>query len=119
MPLTLSKADGVGALQFSVATYKEGSRPNIDVAALVSMLNEFAETKSLGRLSDQLQTQEDFALVAASFKMDENAHGRIWYISDSCNLAKITYVCEQELPYSELQEVEQIVRSLLFSLSDA
>ena len=119
LPLTLSKTDGVGALQFSVATYKQGSSPAIDVAALGSMVLEFAKTSSLGPLRDQVQMQGDLALVAASFSADGHTHGRVWYVSDGWSLAKITYVCEQAPPQLELREAEQIVRSLQFSPSDA
>ena len=119
LPFTLSKTDGVGALQFSIATYKEGSPPAIDVAALESMVVEFAKTNSLGPLRDQVQTQETLSLAAASFTADEHTYGRVWYVSDGWNLAKITYVCEQLPPQPELQEAEQIVGSLQFSPSDA
>ncbi|MBX3628008.1 MAG: hypothetical protein KF892_23570 [Rhizobacter sp.] len=119
LPFTLSKTDGVGALQFSVATYKEGSPPAIDVAALGSMVAEFAKTNSLDPLRDRVQMQDDLLLAAASFTADEGTHGRVWYVSDGWSLAKITYVCEQVPPQPELHEAEQIVRSLQFSPSDA
>jgi len=118
-PFTLSKTVGVGALQFSVATYKEGSPPAIDVTALGSMVVEFAKTNSLGALRDQVQTQDELSLAAASFKADEYTYGRVWYVSDGSSLAKITYVSEQTPPQLELQEAEQIVRSLQFAPSDA
>jgi hypothetical protein len=119
LPLTLSKTEGVGALQFSIATYKEGSPPAIGVEALASMVVEFAKTNSLGPLRNQVQTQDELSLAAASFTTGEHEYGRVWYVSDGWSLAKITYVCEQAPPQLELQEAEQIVSSLQFSPSDA
>lgn len=119
MPFTLSMPDGVGALQFSVASYESGSPPKMDTAALESMIREFTEENSLGPLRDLVQEQEELSLAAASFSLDEQTFGRVWYVSDGFNVAKVTYVCEQVQPPLELLAAEQIVRSLRFTASDA
>ena len=113
-PFTLAKPSGVGALQFTVASYSQGAAPSVGIAALVSMLNEFVKDHSLGPLANQVQEQSELSLAAASFSMDDHTHGRVWYVSDGSSVAKVTYVCEQVVFGPELGEAEQIVRSLRF-----
>jgi hypothetical protein len=113
-PLTVSKPNGVGALQFSVATYSRGSAPSVDVEALVSMLNGFATQHSAGPLSNQVRDQFELLLVAASFPMDDHTMGRAWYVSDGSSVAMATYVCSGASFGAELVEADRIVRSLRF-----
>ena len=114
-PFTLSKPAGTGALQFSAGLYSGGTVPEVDSAALAALLEDFATAHSLGQLENRTIEQGDLSLAAGSL----SAGGRVWYASDGRSVAKITFVWEQQLDEGELQEAEQIVRSLRFSPSDA
>jgi len=114
-PFTLSKPAGTGALQFSAGLYVGGTAPAVDLTALIVLLEDFATAHSLGPLTNRTVEDGELSLAAASF----SAGGRVWYVSDSWSVAKITFVWEQQLDEVELQEAEQIVRSLRFSTGDA
>ena len=66
-PFTLTKPDGVGALQFSVGLYESGEAPKLNCSALSSLLLEFANAHSLTNISNAVQEQEALSLAAASF----------------------------------------------------
>ena len=114
-PFTLSKPAGTGALQFSVGLYAEGTVPAVDSAALAVLLEDFATAHSLGPLTNRTLEHGELSLAAGTF----SAGGRVWYVSDSWSVAKITFVWEQQILEIELQEAEQIVHSLRFSTNDA
>jgi hypothetical protein len=118
-PFTLSKKSGNGALQFSLAQYLEGARPGADAAALGLLLRDFAESQSLGPLKDAFQENNTVSLAGGTFSATAPVQGRAWYASDGWSIAKITFVSEDQVNENELQEAEHIVRSLLFSNSDA
>jgi hypothetical protein len=118
-PFTLSKPEGVGALQFSVAQYHEGTPPSVDAAALSSLLRDFATSQSFSDMHDAVQEQAELSLAAASFSLDEEFFGRVWYVSDGWSVAKVTYTCEHALLGPELHDAETIGRSMRFSNGDA
>jgi hypothetical protein len=113
-PFTLSKPEGVGALQVSAAIYRTGPKPNASASALASLLSEFAETHNLGEPSEQLQQVGPPTVLGSSYRPDNNTFVRAWYVSDGSNIAKATYVCHPSSVGAELSEAEQIVRSLQF-----
>lgn len=118
-PITLTRANGVGALQFSVALYTDGPRPIADIAGLQMFLDEFASRRSLGPSSASTQEAFPRAFVASSFDWAGNFL-RVWYIAEGGNVALITYNCSHDtFDPTELAEAEAIVRSLVFGGSDA
>lgn len=115
-PFTLSKPEGVGALQFSVAIHHTGPKPNPDMGTLSTLLSEFAEAQSLGEPSQPFQQLGEIAMVGSSYHPDKDTLVRAWYLSDGANFAKATYVCDSSNIGSELTESESIVKSFQFTL---
>ena len=113
-PLTLSKADGVGALQVSEAEYVSGRTPDTDSYKLLSMLREFGARAALGQAGDLHVEAGPPIVAAASFTGD--AFVRVWYLSDGTNIALATYTCPLENAghNAELAECEGIVRTVRF-----
>ena len=112
-PWTLAKPDGVGAFQFSVATYKSGSIPNKTSTVLLAMLRDFASSHSLGEQTDIVTEDGALRVAAASFRHGDDFL-RVWYGSDGRNFAKITYTCAWGEHLTELPDCEQMVRTLRF-----
>ena len=112
-PYTIARADGVGALQFSVAIYKTGSVPNPTPAVLLEMIKDFGRKKGLGSPSTVIAELGSPILAAGSFSWDADFL-RVWQLSDGYNFAFVTYTCAAEDVGPELAACEQIVRSLKF-----
>ena len=113
-PWTFSKLDGVGAFQFSIATYKRGAVPSPSASVLLSLLREFAVLHELGEPADIITEESDLRLAAASFQSGGNFM-RVWYVSDGYSFAKVTYTCACGVEQAELSDCEQMVRTLRFS----
>jgi len=115
-PYTLGKADGLGALQFSMAKYRSGTRPRITVQELRGLLYEFGQSHGL---VDAVTVREGLGqniFVVGDFS-SENEVIRVWYVSNSDDVALVTYVAQEPINSqveSELQDSEGIVASLDF-----
>jgi hypothetical protein len=116
-PPTLTREDGVGALQFSIAVYRSGQRPDATADALAAMLEDFAARKGLLDPIDRV-TRASPPLVGATYRLAEKAV-RAWYVSDGLSFALVTYLCGWRDRHTELDEVEEIVRSVRFAPSSA
>jgi hypothetical protein len=112
-PFTLTKPEGVGAIQFSVATFEAGRDPNITVKQLRELLADFALSRELGRGFDHIESESTLSVCAGSFGYGTNFL-RTWYCSDGKNVALVTYVCEKGLENSELSDCERMVADLKF-----
>jgi hypothetical protein len=112
-PWTLAKPDGVGAFQFSVATYKSGSVPNPSPQVLFSMLCDFASSRELGEPAEVVTEDGELRIAAGSFRWGEDFL-RVWYVSDGYSFAKVTYTCSWGAQQSELPDCEQMLRTLRF-----
>jgi hypothetical protein len=116
-PPTLAREDGVGALQFSVATFRAGKLPEPETGELLSMLREFATSQKLGEPTEVVTESQPVRLAAGSMR-DGPWFIRTWYVSDGRNFALITYTCNWQEHQSqlviELAECERIVRSIQF-----
>jgi len=112
-PFTLTKRDGIGALQFTIALYRRGAKPDLSSSTLLSMVEEFGDRHTLGSPSDQVTEDEVLSLAAVSYR-NAGEFIRVWYVSDGWNVATITYVCEVGLEEAEIAECEGIVRSIRF-----
>jgi hypothetical protein len=114
-PVTLARPGGVGALQFSVAAYSGGERPDPSPDQLLGMLEGFGESRGLGAPQAAVATRAGrLRLAAASFR-SEGDFVRVWSVSDGLNFALVTYVCEAGRESEELADCERIVRSLAFT----
>src|SRR4051812_22158772 len=112
-PFTLTKDDGVGALQFTIALYRRGPKPDFTSATLMNMAEEFGEKHSLGDPSDQTTENGSLALAAASYR-NGGDFIRVWYVSDGWNVVTITYVCGDGDEQLEIRDCEDIIRSIRF-----
>jgi len=113
-PFTLAQADGHGALQFSVATYKTGRIPDITIDALRKLLTDFGSTREFGCGFD-IEVHEGPLLVCAESFTRGAQFARVWYCSDRRNIVLVTYFCEQGFESFELPACEEIVAALRFA----
>ena len=116
---TLAKEDGIGALQFSVATYQSGTRPGVDRTALREMLVDFFERKELGTPATFLDRKGRMTSVSADCRRD-GEFIRVWYLSDGDNVVLATYLTSETRDarlIDELRDADQIVASVEISAS--
>jgi hypothetical protein len=114
-PFTLARADGVGALQFSVALHTGGERPGPSPQQLLEMVEEFGQSRGLGVAGAVATQAGPPQLAAGSFESDGD-RVRVWYVSDGLSFALVTFVCEAGREADELAECELIVRSVRFAV---
>jgi hypothetical protein len=112
-PITLARADGVGALQFSIASYSSGERPDPSPNDLLEMVEEFGQSRGLGSPGDVLTRSGPLRMAAGSFHADGDLV-RAWYVSGGLSFALATYVCEAGREAEELADCEQIIGSVAF-----
>ena len=112
-PITLARDDGVGALQFSIATYSRGEWPDPSPDDLLGMVEEFGRSRGLGSPGDVLTRSGRLRMAAGGF-LAAGDFVRAWYVSDGLSFALATYVCEAGREAEELAECEQIIGSLAF-----
>jgi hypothetical protein len=110
-PFTLCRPEGVGAFQFSVGFYSAGKLPDFSIAALKELLLENAQ--QLGPPCE-LAIGDSPQLAACTFRLDDDCHVRMWYVSDGLNLAKVTYTSTAPLDPMELADAEAMVRTITF-----
>jgi len=116
-PQTLAKSDsGIGALQFSVARYQAGSRPNVRGEDLRELLEEFAHDHGLGQPSNINELSGSPQSISGDFS-SEAEFIRIWYVTNGSDVVLVSYVTQETLNAllpGELSEAEAIVRSIAF-----
>jgi hypothetical protein len=112
-PLTLVRPHGVGALQFSMASYEAGEKPEINAEVLTSLMSDFARSRKLTSLNQRVTANERLLITNQDFT-DGLKFLRIWNCSDGLNIALGTYTCAQDQQSSEIAECETIVKSLRF-----
>jgi hypothetical protein len=113
-PYTLVKEDGVGALQFSIASWTDGDDAAPTIEALREMLLDFGESYSLGTATTVHEEREPLLSVFADF-LEGGDFIRAWFVSDGSNFAKVTYVCNADEATLEVDEAVEIVRSMRFT----
>ena len=115
-PFTLARNDGVGALQFSVATYVGAKLPAITLDSLNQLLDDFAQSRELRRSFNAVSQEgvDQFLVCARSFRLGPEFI-RVWYCSDRRSIALVTYVCQDVSEEMELPDCEQIVSNLKFA----
>jgi hypothetical protein len=112
-PITLARTGGVGALQFSIAIYSGGERPDPSPEELLEMVHEFGQSRGLGTPGAVRTRSGQLRMAMGNFVSDEN-FVRAWYVSDGLSFALVTYVCEAGRETEELADCEQIIGSLTF-----
>jgi len=113
-PWTLARPDGIGAFQFSVATYNSGQIPNPTPEVLLSLLRDFGSTHDLGEPADIVLEDGELRMATASFRQGDNFL-RAWYASNGRSFAKVTYTCIWGEQQMELPDCERMIRSLRFA----
>ena len=113
-PITLAREDGVGALQFSVATYVSGKPPSIDAKALRAMLLRFVSSEGfrspLGLTSFE-RTGTSFAV--AEFRKGD-VYLKTWFVSDGMSACHVTYNCLLHHKGQEVDECDGMVATIRF-----
>ena len=112
-PFTIARNDGVGALQFSIASYAGGQVPSPSPDDLLDILSSFGQAHGFGYPGDVVLESGPLRLASGSFTSSED-FVRAWQLSDGQNFAFITYTCELGQEDRELGVCEAIVRSLQF-----
>jgi hypothetical protein len=118
-PPTLARGpNGNGALQFTIARYKEGPLPNFTTQALLDLLKKFGKAKEFQNKKNLGVETLRNTIVSADFTIG-NDLVRAYYVSDGKNLCLATYLCDQNLAGipQELKEADQIVGSMEFEPS--
>lgn len=117
-PPTLAKPEGVGALQFSLARYASGIKPQVTLQDLDALLESFAHSRSLGAASDIERGAACSNFVGATYQFGGDLL-RAWYVSNGSDVALVTYVAEasSDRVLAELAEANSIAKSLDFGLS--
>jgi hypothetical protein len=117
VPFTLARAEGLGALQFSIAFYEAGASPAVTIENLKSLLVDFARSRELGRGFDSVERANPLLTRAVSFTSAKN-FVRVWYCSNGRDIVLATYVCEAGYEAAELPECEAIITNLQFDPRD-
>lgn len=113
-PPTVAPEEGLGALQFSFAPFPVKESPAAVLEKLRGLLKEFAKGHQLGQAQNLVASESPRPQLAASFQWHDDLL-RVFYLADQGQLAFLTYTCEKNATYAnELQEAEEIVRSLQF-----
>lgn len=113
-PLTLAKADGLGALQFSTARYSSGTDPDLDRAALAELLGGFGAAHGLGSAINVGSGGAECFFVFGDFHR-EGELIRAWYVSNGSDVVLATYVVQAQVDarvLAELSEAQAIVESV-------
>jgi hypothetical protein len=114
-PTTIAAEEGLGALQVSVEKLMAEKPVQFTTDQLRTMLKDFAASHKLGTPRDIVTQDSPRTQLAANFTWDSDFL-RVWYIAEPNKLAFLTYTCEKNAAFaSELQAVEEIVRSLKFA----
>ena len=112
-PRTLAKLHGGGALQLSLALYRDGQVPQPLPSELLEMVRELGSAHDLGTPSQEVTESAPIRLAAATF----HARGdfiRVWYVSDGYSIAKVTYLSAEGDEEQEVAECESMVRTVRF-----
>jgi hypothetical protein len=115
-PWTLAREDGIGAIQFSAATYKSGEHPALTAQDLREMLDGlFAAHNVVG--FEPLDTAGCQMLCAGGKAVEEDALVAAWYLSNGTDVALITYVGAAANPATaiELSDAAALVKTAQFA----
>ncbi len=112
VPITLADFDsGVGALQFTVALYKDGELPEIDEPTIREMLAEYAENLQLGTPTEVASYDGKLDGAQATYHINEDFLS-LWFLTDGTNLIMASYNCDWPSREVEWDTVEQIMATV-------
>jgi hypothetical protein len=113
-PFTLARNDGVGALQFSTATYERGEIPTVTIEHLKTLMADFASSRELGAGFDARASEQPMLICGRSFNSGTQ-FVRAWYCSNGRDVALITYVSEKGIEAREIPDCERMISELRFT----
>lgn len=115
---TLAKNNGIGALQFSIARYSQGSKPNIRKKDLVEMINNKSELNSLG-IKDVKDCKIRNGIGISGNCITPTEYFMLWYITNSIDLVLITYIAlvsnstDKSDVKNEISDVKKIIQTII------
>lgn len=113
-PPTLARASGVGALQFSIAKYRAGEKPNAGFDVLRSFMIEFCQNNLIDAKRIWARKFDSTMCVGVSSETEDKTLSA-WYLSNGNDFAFVTYVAlgvENDRMNKELDEATEIVSSI-------
>jgi hypothetical protein len=94
-PPTIAKASGVSAVQFSIAKYRSGKKPNADFGVLRSFMLEFCQKNDIDAKNIWAKKFNDAMCVGVLSKTEQQVLSA-WYLSDGNDFALVTYMTLDE-----------------------
>jgi hypothetical protein len=102
-----------GPLQVSLIGYRGGEIPNPSLQSLVNMASEMGDTLGATELVETTSGDCAFGRFgSAVFRSVECPRMQVWYLSDGYDFILATHICGGEPDWSEVAEVEEIVKRL-------
>ena len=116
-PLTLGRgSNAVGALQLSIARYKSGIIPRLDLNQLELLLRDFFKNKELSK-PEITSSRNESVISVQGEATSEDAFFCVWYISDGHNIALVTYtVLKEQINNKWLEEETAEARRIVASV---
>ncbi|CDX44605.1 conserved hypothetical protein [Mesorhizobium sp. SOD10] len=115
-PPTISKASGASAIQFSIAKYRGGKRPNITLDHLKSFTIEFCQKNSIC-IENIFTVGKNGMIHAGASPEAVDKLLEAWYISNGNDIVFVTYVGisdDENILADELSEAREIISSISF-----
>jgi hypothetical protein len=115
-PPTLALGNqGHGVIQFSIAHYKMGPKPDFTTEVLKGTLDDFQRNQEMSCARNFARKDGILRLVQADFTQVRD-FVRAYYVSDGSNVCFATYRCELSCPelQSEVREADLIIDSIEF-----
>ena len=117
-PPTLARGAGIGAVQFSVARYQRGTKPDIGYDELRSLFIDFCQTHTLGQIEPSvLPTENPKILCVGGAATVSGEFVAVWYLSNGIDAALVTYTSlkpESQITREEAAEARAMVQSTDF-----
>ncbi|TIQ20079.1 MAG: hypothetical protein E5X51_18240 [Mesorhizobium sp.] len=115
-PTLVKESDAGGALQFSIAKYRSGEKPNADFDVLRTFMIEFCRNNFLDIERIFERKFGDVMCVGVSSRTTDQTLSA-WYLSNGNDFAFVTYLAqgeEYDLIDEELGETREIISSISF-----
>ncbi|TGQ73028.1 hypothetical protein EN829_011320 [Mesorhizobium sp. M00.F.Ca.ET.186.01.1.1] len=115
-PPTMSKASGASAVQFSIAKYRSGEMPNINLGDVKSFTIEFCQRNSID-IKNIFSGSKSGMTYAGVLSEAADKLLSAWYLSNGRDIVFVTYVGisdDVNILADELSEAREIVLSMSF-----
>lgn len=117
VPITIADFEsGVGALQFTIALYKEGELPQLDESLIREMLLDYAGELGLGTAVDVSPHTGKLEGIKATYQINDDFLV-LWFLTNGTSLIMATYNCEWTNRNVEYSVVEEIMSTVEIAVS--